>query len=110
VRLAERQIGLASLTIDTLPDGIRITERLDITFPAADGSRRVLATADAELTLDLRLRRFTTTWTGSAERLRAVGTVEGDSLLIIETADTVGAEPERIRIPLREVLWPVVTR
>lgn len=104
VRLAERQIGLASLTIDTLPDGIRITERLDITLPAADGNRRVLATADAELTLDLRLRQFTTTWSGSAERLRATGTVEGDSLLVMETADTAGGSPERVRIPLRGVL------
>ena len=104
VRLAERQIGLASLTIDTLPNGIRITERLDLTVPAADGSRRVLVMSDAELTLDLRLRHFTTTWTGSAERLRAVGTVEGDSLLIIETVDTSGGEPERVRIPLTDLL------
>lgn len=104
VRLAERQIGLASLTIDTLADGIRITERLDLTIPAADGSQRVLATTDAELTLDLRLRRFATTWTGTAERLRVTGTVEGDSLLIIETTDTTGGEPERVRITLHDVL------
>lgn len=38
------------------------------------------------------------------ERLRAIGTVEGDSLLIIETTDTAGAEPERVRVPLRDVL------
>lgn len=104
VRLAERQIGLASITIDTLADGIRITERLDLTIPAARGAERVLATADAELTHDLRLRRFTTTWAGSAERLRADGYVEGDTLLVIETTDSAGAAPERVRIPFRGVL------
>jgi hypothetical protein len=104
VRLAERQIGLSSLTIDTLADGIRVTERLDLTIPQADGTRRVLATADAELSLDLRLRHFTTTWAGTAERLQAAGRMEGDSILIIETTDSAGAVPERVRIPVRGVL------
>ncbi len=36
VRLGERQVGFASLTVDTVPEGLKVTELVTLDLPSAE--------------------------------------------------------------------------
>jgi transglutaminase-like putative cysteine protease len=102
VRLGERQYGLSSLAIDTLPDGYRVTElvTVDLPQPRPNSVRRTSSRIEAHYTRRLQLVQ----WQGEllTERGRSTshGVVNGDTLLSVVT-DPVGEKPETLTVHLR---------
>ena len=81
VSLGDRQVGTASMTTDTLPDGIRVVTRFDLDLPGPDGSHHLVTTTEAVYGRSLHLRTFTRRVAGSVPPAVIAGTVAGDSLL-----------------------------
>jgi len=108
VRLADRQIGLTSLTVDTVPEGLRVSELVTIDLPrvTADRPRRSSARIEANYSRGLRLQSWNSDLLTEQGRRSSQGTVEGDSLLtIINAAGT--ASPETLTVALaRPVVLP----
>jgi len=77
------QVGLFSVTTDTLPDGLRVTSRTDVDVPWPLVPRRLLTTTEALYDRRLRLRGFTTTASGEAGQVTLGATVVGDTLLSV---------------------------
>lgn len=90
VSLGDRQVGTASITADTLLDGVRVVTRYDLDLPYADGPRHVVTVTNAEYTRDLRLTRFSRRSSGDQPPAVVEGSVEGDSLLTLR----IGAPEE----------------
>ncbi|HEU5049253.1 MAG TPA: transglutaminase-like domain-containing protein [Gemmatimonadales bacterium] len=95
--LNDEQIGVGATTVDTLQDGVRISERLDIALPDAAGARRIRMTGETRLTPSLGLRSFESTVAGDAPgvtlRVRALG---ADTLSL--ALAWPGIEPETRRV------------
>lgn len=90
------QVGLLSVTTDTLPDGLRITSRIDVDVPLPLVPRRLLGTTEANYDRRLRLLSFTTTASGEAGQITVAATRIRDSTLSVvisgrglTTADSV---------------------
>ncbi len=96
VALAGRQVGLATLSVDTLPEGLRVTELVTIDLPrVAPGTpRRTSYRTEAMYSRRLQLLRFQVDLLSEHGRSRTEGLVTGDSLLTLianapgGTADT----------------------
>ncbi len=99
-------VGFASTTVDTVPEGLLIEDRLSLQIPALGAIQRVEATTSARLTNTLRLQTFVAGLVGDAGRFTASGEVFGDTLLRIEF-ESAGST-QQIRVPLEEpVVLPV---
>ncbi len=74
VMAGDRQIGQLNRVVDTLVDGVRLTELMVLDIPEGDSTRRLARQLEFELTRGLRLRRVTRSvfGVGLAERLEAV--------------------------------------
>lgn len=96
VRWGDRQVGLASLTVDTLsptdtsPALVRLTARTMLMFAGPHGPERHEEVANLFLTTGLSLRRLDVAQTGPAGKARATAEVTGDSLLAVRV-DSIGA-------------------
>lgn len=77
------QVGLHSVSTDTLPDGLRVTSRTDVDVPLPLVPRRVLTTTEALYGPGLRLRSFTHTVSGETGQLTVTGTMTEDTLLAL---------------------------
>lgn len=108
VRLGDRQIGLTSLTIDTVPEGLRVSELVTIDLPrvSADRPRRSAIRIEANYSRGLRLQSWNSDLLTEHGRRSNQGTVSGDTLLTIITS--VAAEPsETLTVVLpRPVVLP----
>jgi len=100
VTLSGTQIGFASSTVDTVPNGITVEDRLVLEVPALGEFHRTETRTVANLTNTLRLVNFEATMASESGRFFARGTVSGDTVLNveIESADT----KQKLRIPLDE--------
>ncbi len=99
-------VGFASNTVDTVPEGLLVEDRLSLEIPALGTVQRVEARTTAVLSNTLRLQTFVAGLTGDAGRFTASGEVSGDTLLNIEleSADS----RQQVRVPLDEpVILPV---
>ena len=105
VRAAGSQIGVASITIDTLTDGIQVTERMGIDLPLHPTSTRSQYTSQYTIGLDLRLREFQITFPGRTSPVLQHGTVEGDSIISVRLAS--GGPPLRIDVRGRSLVPPL---
>jgi hypothetical protein len=83
VSLGDHQIGTASITADTLVDGVRVVTRYDLDIPFADGPTHVVSATNAVYSRDLRLQRFARRSSGDFPPAVLEGIVEGDSLLTL---------------------------
>jgi len=81
VKAGDRQIGYASVTIDTLSTGFKLSEVMALDVPEGDSIRRVTRRMELVLSRSLRLRSFARTVTGSGLFEEFSGVVEGDTLL-----------------------------
>ena len=81
VKAADQQIGYASVTIDTLATGFKLSEVMALDVPEADSIRRVTRRTELVLSRSLRLRSFTRTVTGSGLFEEFTGQIEGDTVL-----------------------------
>jgi hypothetical protein len=77
------QVGLYSLTTDTLPDGLRVTARTDVDVPLPLVARRLLTNVEARYDRRLRLQSFTTAASGEAGQVTLAGSITDDTLLTV---------------------------
>jgi transglutaminase-like putative cysteine protease len=96
VRAADDQVGVASISIDTLKDGIEITEQLGLDLPIQLSSSRSQYTSQYTVGNDLQLRQFRLTLPAPGGPVVQQGTNEGDSIMVV-TPGT--GEPSR-RVPI----------
>jgi hypothetical protein len=89
------QVGVASITVDTLTDGVGITELYGYDLPIQLSSSRSQFTNQYSLANDLRIRSFRLTYPGLGSPIIQQGTVEGDSILVVTPG--TGAPSRRIR-------------
>ncbi len=109
VGAAGRQVGYASITVDTIPAGFRLSEVMALDVPEGDSTRRVTRRSDLVLTRSLRLASFVRTVTGSGLYEEFSGKVEGDSILRMGQRDSREAVVDQwvVRIP-GDVVLPEV--
>lgn len=108
VRLGDRQIGLTSLTIDTVPEGLRVTELVTIDLPRGqtDLPRRSSIRIEATYSRALRLQGWNSDLLTAQGRRSSRGTVQGDTLLtIISSAASGPAETLAVAVR-RPVVLP----
>jgi len=106
VRLGDRQIGLTSLTIDTVADGLRVSELLTVDMPRErdDVPRRSSIRIEANYSRALRLQEWNSDLLTEHGRRSSRGTVQGDTLLTIISSAATGPA-ETLTVALRR---PVV--
>lgn len=97
VRVAGSQVGVGSITVDTLADGVQVTERLGLDLPLHPGSARSQYTSQYTIGTNLRLRDFRVTSPGRADPVVQQGIIEGDSSITI----SFGTGGPGWRVPVR---------
>lgn len=102
VLAGDRQIGQLNISVDTLVDGVRLTELLVLDLPEQDSTHQLARSTEYSLTRSLRLRRFTRTIFGEglAERLDAE--LGPDSILTLRDREGSGGSAlavGRSRVP-----------
>lgn len=97
--LGGQQIGYASNTVDTLPDGLRVEDRMTLDIPAMGETHSTTARSQALLSRGLVLRSFTATMQGDIGQFEAKGEVSGDTVLAVEL--TSAGNTQRLRVPLK---------
>jgi len=108
ISMGSGPIGYASSTVDTLADTIRVQDGMTVDIEALGSVQRTEVLTDIRLTRDLRLRTFNASLTSPAGVYRVQGTVEGDSVLLVEV-DAGGAAPQRTRVRLdRPLVLPAL--
>ena len=101
VRLGDRQVGLASATVDTLGDSLRVSDLTTIDLPALDRTpRRTSARVVALYSRGLQLLRWQADVLTEQGRIATEGQVSGDTLLT-EILTATGAAPETLQVRLR---------
>ncbi len=109
VSASNRQIGYASVTIDTLATGFALSEVLALDVPEADSIRRVTRRTELVLSRSLRLRSFSRTVTGSGLFEEFTGRVEGDTVLHMGQRDSRDRPPAEWVVPVPgDVVLPQV--
>lgn len=104
LELDDRQVGVASLTVDTLPDGVRVTERMGVDLPIRASTERTQYTIQYTVGNDLRLREYRLTLPGEIPAVQHV-TVESDTVLLVYPAS---GEPRRRLVIRPSLLVPPV--
>lgn len=104
-----RQIGQLNLSVDTLVDGVRLTELMVLDLPLGDSTGQLARGSEYSLSRSLQLRQFTRTIYGIGVREKLEGSFSADSILSL--ADNEGADGApthmRIRVP-RDAMLPVM--
>jgi hypothetical protein len=94
-----RQIGQLNLSVDTLIDGVRLTELLVLDLPQGDSTAQLARGSEYALSRSLRLRQFTRTVYGVGQREKLEGTLTEDSILAL--ANSEGPDGARARMRIR---------
>ncbi len=106
LRIGGRQYGIASMAIDTVPEGLRVVELTTIDLPPTQPGvpRRTSARTEALYSRGLQLRRWSTRLLTELGRSSSEGVVSGDTLLRVVSSGE-GESPETLLVRLRR---PVV--
>lgn len=96
LRAGADQVGLHSISTDTIPEGLRVTSRTDVDVPLPLVPRRILVTTEARYGPGLSLLAFTSTVSGETGHLTVTGSMADDTVLTLiatgrglTTVDTV---------------------
>lgn len=102
VRLGERQVGLASIAVDTVGDSLRVVSLTTLDLPSADTAnpRRTSERVVAIYSRRLQLLRWQTDLLTEQGRVTSTGAVLGDTLLREVVLPAEGT-PDTIRLTLR---------
>ena len=100
VRQGDRQVGFASSTIDTTANEIKMQDYLVADLPIGGRTHRATARTNVSLTRALRVSHFTVSLDADAAPIKATGTVQGDSVLLLAINTGQGAKPDTQRIAL----------
>ena len=98
VSMGDVQIGFASNTVDTVPDGLVVVDLMLLEVPALGTIQRTEVRTIARLTNALRLQSFEAGMTSAAGRFTAHGTVSGDSILTVELERADSRQTLRVRL------------
>lgn len=102
------RIGFASTTIDTVANGIEVTDYFVADLPLAGTVHRASARSVVLLSRALALRTFDVQAEAAQTPMRVVGRIEGDSLVIF-AMDVPGQAADTQRVPVRgPVLVPTL--
>lgn len=96
-----RQIGQMNITVDTLVDGVRVTEILTLDLSDGDSTRPLARRTDFVLSRSLQLRGYTAQVFGGGSIDRTDGVVGGDSILTLTTFDGEARQTGQGRFLLR---------
>jgi transglutaminase-like putative cysteine protease len=102
IRFGDRQYGFASLTIDTLPEALRVTELVTLDLPQLKPGtpRRTTYRVEAQYTRGLRLIGWQSDLLTENGRVSGTGTSSGDTLLTVVSLPQ-GEPGETLTIHLR---------
>ncbi len=84
VSVADMVVGYASHTVDTVPEGVVVDDRLILELPGIDGASRVNRRTVANLTNTFQLRDFETTVGSDRGGFVSRGTISSDSTLDLQ--------------------------
>jgi transglutaminase-like putative cysteine protease len=98
LRAGPDQVGLSSVTTDTLVDGLRVTSRLDVDVPVPLVPRRILTTTEGRYDARLRLRGFTTTVSGETGQLSLVATAVSETELSVVVSGRGVTTPDTLEL------------
>jgi len=99
VMQGNRQVGFAQSQVDTTRDAITVADFFVADLPVGGKARRTSARMNATLSRALRVRTFDVAINAEGPPLRAVGRVEGDSVLVFALS-MAGEKPDTQRIAL----------
>jgi len=99
VTLNGTQVGIASTMVDTLNGAVRVSERLDVAFPAGTDTLHSRFASDLHLSSALTLRSFTSSVAGDLAPLRLQGLLGAGDSLVLEL-EREGRPARGIRVPL----------
>ena len=103
------RIGFASTTIDTVPNGIEVTDYFVADLPVAGQLQRASARSVVLLSRGLALKTFDVQAEAAQTPMRVVGRTEGDSVVIF-AMDVPGQSADTQRVTVRgPVLVPTQT-
>lgn len=97
VMVGDRQIGQMNLSVDTLADGVRLTELLVIDLPRGDSTHQLASSAEYSLSRSLRLRRLTRSMFGMGPQERIEGQLGADSILSLSDSEGTWGTAARLR-------------
>lgn len=104
-----RQIGQLNITVDTLVDGVRLSELLVLDLPRGDSTRQMARGAEYNLSRSLRLRNFTTRVFGWDTADQLVAGIGEDSILSLTARDGTEEITGRARYRVRpDAVLPAV--
>lgn len=108
VRLGERQVGFASLTVDTVPEGLKVTELVTLDLPSAEARtrRRVSRRTEALYTRGLQLTTWSADELSEAGRRTLTGRVTADTLLTVVGTEGAAAAETLVVALRRPVVLP----
>lgn len=106
VLVAGEQIGVGTITVDTLTNGVRITEQLAFDLPIQRTRSRSQYTTQYTLNSDLKLQDFRLSFPGLSAPVIQQGTMEGDSVLVITPG--TGEPSRRVRVGDSPLLPPMM--
>jgi hypothetical protein len=99
VSLNGTQVGIASTTVDTLNGAVRVSERLDVAFPAGGDTLGARYASDLQLSPSLTLRSFTSSVAGDLAPFQMRGLLGAGDSLVLEL-EPVGRPARSVRSPL----------
>ena len=109
VMAGARQIGQLNRAVDTMVNGVRLTELLVIDVPDGDSTRQLARSTEVELSRTLRLRRFTRTVFGAGIPERLEGGLGPDSLLTLQNAEAEMPAGDAVRLRIHpEAVLPTM--
>ncbi|NOT10127.1 MAG: transglutaminase domain-containing protein [Gemmatimonadales bacterium] len=98
VYAGSQQIGQLNLSVDTLVDGVRLSELFVLDLPEGDTTRQLARGVEYSLTRSLRLRQFTRTIFGAGAQERLEGTLGADSILRLQHSEAVLGVASRLNM------------
>ncbi len=104
-----RQIGQLNLSVDTVVDGVRLTELMVLDLPIGDSTGQLARGSQYALSRSLRLRDFSRTVYGVGQREELDGTVTADSTLSLTNSEGPDGSKARMRIRVpSDAMLPVM--
>jgi hypothetical protein len=94
------QVGLFSLTTDTLPNGLRVTSRTDVDVPLPLVSRRLLTTTEAVYDRRFVLRGFSTSVSGEAGQVTLSATALDNASISVVATGRGFTTPDTLALPV----------
>ena len=112
IQLGIRQVGVATLTVDTIPEGLRVVELTTVDLPAivSGAARRTTHRLESLYSRRLTLLSWQSDLLSEQGRERSGGTVSGDTIATaIQSAAGIPPETLHVRLPGPVILPGAVT-